>query len=73
MAKNFNHLVEIDENAKRLTIYRIYEDGKKDLFTYVDILNLSSDKDEEKLRKFSLLLGENLLMDSPAARRLLGL
>ncbi len=73
MAKQFNHLVEIDEKVKRLTIYRVFEDGRKELFTHVDIPDLASTKDEEKLRKFALQLGENLLIDSPIARRLLGL
>ena len=72
MVDSFNHLVEVDEEAKRLTIYRIYEDGKKELYTYVD-MPASSEVDKEKYHSFSQLLGENLLIDSPVARRLLNL
>jgi DNA-binding PadR family transcriptional regulator len=72
MANSFNHLVEIDEEAKRLTIYRIYEDGRKELYTHVD-MPISSEGDKEKFQNFSQLLGENLLIDSPVARRLLNL
>lgn len=73
MIANYRHLVEIEEVTRRLAIFRIYDDGRKELFTFVDLPLLPADQGEESLAEFCRLLGENLLLDSPAGRKLMGL
>jgi len=70
---NYSHLIEIDEKARRLIIYRAYESGKKELYTEVDLPDKTFDEDKNKFQEFARMLGENILMDSPVARKLLGL
>lgn len=71
--QNYCHLMEIDEDRRQLTIYRIYSDGKKELFTAVDLPSAAfKNEDEDMFGEFARLLGENLLLDSPIARKLLG-
>lgn len=69
---SYSHLVEIDEQERKLHIFRVWQ-GKEDrqLFTSVELPSKSFDEDEEGFRRFATLLGENLLFDSPIARRLL--
>jgi hypothetical protein len=71
---NFAHLVEIDEGTQKLTIYRV--DPKTDqraLYTSVKIPSKRIHGNDREFREFARMLGENLLIDSPSARRLLGL
>lgn len=67
--KKINHLVKISED-KKLLIFRVYEDGKEELYTAIELPNPT---DEEELNNFFRLLGENIILDSPAARALLRL
>jgi hypothetical protein len=71
--EKFAHLVAVDEQQRRLSIYRAIESGERDLYTYVDFPPDIFDADRKAYDGFLRLLGENLIMDSPAARRLLGL
>jgi hypothetical protein len=67
----FAHLVEIDEEARTLHVYRIWETGiEKQLFTSVDLPTQSFDENKEGFHRFAAMLGENLLLDSPTARKL---
>lgn len=71
---NYSHMIEIDEGRRRLVIFRIYDDGgRKELYTYVDLPDISFEKDKEKFHDFARILGENLLVDSPIARKLFNL
>jgi hypothetical protein len=70
---NYNHLIEIGEQDRRLTIYRVYEDGRRELFTAIELPAQSIDYNKVQFEKFCRLLGENLLLDSPKARKLLHL
>lgn len=67
------HLVEVDESRRRLTIYRISESGQRSLYTHVDLPSKTSIEDKAGYERFTKLLGENILIDSPVARKLLGL
>ncbi|MEZ3137382.1 hypothetical protein ACBG90_22015 [Stutzerimonas kunmingensis] len=67
--KKFSHLVKIEED-KQLLILRVYEGGKEELYTTIELPDPS---DEEELNNFFRLLGENIILDSPIARALLGL
>ncbi|MEW5755646.1 MAG: hypothetical protein AB1810_05025 [Pseudomonadota bacterium] len=67
----FSHLVEIDKATRRLTIYRVFANGEKQLFTQTDLPSKTVKEDEKGFEEFSRMLGENLLIDSPVARKLL--
>jgi hypothetical protein len=69
---NFSHLVEIDESARLLRIHRVFPDGPKHLFTETPLPPLAADSKGSQQGDFARLLGENILLDSPAARRALG-
>ena len=71
--KNYSHLLEIDEKKRLLIISRVFEDGTRQLFTSVDLPDNAFFDDEQGFRVFAQKLGENLLIDSPVARRLLRL
>jgi hypothetical protein len=64
-----NHLVCIDEDARKLVIFRVSPDGRKTLLTEIALPNVSGWSAE--LEALAKTLGENLLMDSPAARKFL--
>ena len=67
---NYAHLIKINGQENRLEIYRLMPDGRQDLFTYVDLPQIDINK--EKFSDFARLLGENILLDSPAFRKLIG-
>lgn len=69
----YSHIVEISEPDRRLIIHRVYADGRKELFTEMILPNEVGEKGAVELQEFCYMLGENLLIDSPIARKLLGL
>lgn len=69
---NFSHLIEIDENKRLLRIHRVFPDGRRHLFTETVLPSTPVDPNSPQYLEFVRLLGENILMDSPAARRALG-
>lgn len=70
MRDDFAHVVTIDSSTRTLKIERLYQDGRRVLFTATNIPEIS---DKSMAARFACDLGENLLLDSPAARELLGL
>jgi hypothetical protein len=70
--QEFSHLIEIDENARLLRIHRIFPDGRRHLFTETPLPPRTTDSKGPQYAQFARLLGENILLDSPAARRVLG-
>ncbi len=68
----FSHLIEIDESARLLRIHRIFPDGRRHLFTETPLPPRTADPKGSQYAEFARLLGENILLDSPAARRVLG-
>ncbi len=70
MAK-FEHLVCVDEAAREVLIYRVDAKGERSLYTKGPLPETAGWSPD--LESFARQLGENLLIDSPAARRLLGL
>ena len=66
----YSHLVQIDEETRILTIYRVFDD-ERDLYTSVKLPDGNWTSNVEVLQEFCRVLGENLLLDSPQARRLL--
>jgi hypothetical protein len=70
---NFSHLIEIDESARLLRVHRIFPDGRRQLFTETPLPPRAVDPKGSPYAEFARLLGENILLDSPAARRALGI
>ena len=66
----YNHFIEIDEKTRLVTIYRVFE-THRDLYTSVQMPNTTWQEHPEQIREFCRLLGENIILDSPQARRLL--
>lgn len=69
----FSHLVEIDESNRRLRISRIFPDGRKELYTEVDLPLKTVDENKSEYEIFFRTLGENILIDSPIARKIIGM
>ena len=70
---SYKHVVEIDEQSSVLSIYRELGDGKKELYTSIDLPQINAHENWDSFEVFAKQLGENILMDSPAARKLLSL
>ena len=68
---SYDHVVHIDPDARELRLYRLDAGGERSLFTTIKLPDTRGWTAE--LESFAKRLGENLLLDSPAARKLLGL
>lgn len=66
----FNHLVEINEEERTLTIYRVSGTARR-FYTSVKLPEKSWVENPDAIREFCRTLGENILIDSPQARKLL--
>lgn len=71
--QDFSHLIEVDESNRLLRIYRAFPNGRRILFTETTLPSNPVDTNSHQYEDFVRLLGENILLDSPAARRVLGL
>lgn len=67
----YEHLIQIDEVTRDLRVYRVDATGQKTLFTSRQLPVGPGWNDA--VGNFARELGENLLLDSPSARRLLQL
>lgn len=65
----YSHLIEIDEKERLLTIYRIRGDTRQ-LYTSVKLPEKKWADNPEAIGEFCKTLGENIVLDSPQARRL---
>jgi hypothetical protein len=72
MTASSSHVVEIDENEKLLTIYRA-RGTERELYTSVKLPDATWDTNRPAVEEFCRKLGENLIFDSPAARKILGI
>jgi hypothetical protein len=70
---DYSHLVEIDEDERIVRIMRIFSDGSMQLFIEADFPAKDSKHSQNSYKSFCQMLGENIILDSPAARRVLGL
>ncbi len=64
----YSHLVIFDEEAREMLIFRVDKSGGKTLYTKAPLPACSGWT--EDLEMFARSLGENILLDSPGARRL---
>jgi len=68
----YSHLVEIDEETRILSIYRI-SSRRRQLYTSVELPSGPCVAGNAVFDEFFKLLGENIVFDSPQGRRCLGL
>ncbi len=61
--KDYSHEVSILQDQNLLEIYRVGQNGDREFYTSVEL-----PKDESGLGDFAKMLGENILLDSPAFR-----
>lgn len=66
---DFCHIVCCDEASRSIEIHRVDDHGTRTLLTRVALPETEGWSPE--LKALAALLGENLLIDSPAARRVL--
>lgn len=66
----YDHLIHVDEDHRELQIFRVSSSGVKSLYTSIP---LGSNHDQTTVQRLASMLGENLLLDSPVARKLIGL
>lgn len=71
-AKIYSHLIEINEEERMLTIYRV-SGSNRELYTSVKLPEEIWDKNPEAIKEFCQKLGENIILDSPPARKLFGI
>jgi hypothetical protein len=72
MAITYSHLIEISEEDRTLTIYRLIGSDRQ-LYTSVKIPEKTWAENSEAVQEFCRKLGENILLDSPQARKLLNI
>jgi hypothetical protein len=68
---DYCHIIVVDEGSREVQIFRLELSGKKTLYTRATLPVGSGWT--ENLESFAKMLGENILMDSPGARRALGI
>lgn len=71
-AKIYSHLIEINEEKRMLTIYRV-SGSNRELYTSVKLPEEIWDKNPEAIKEFCQKLGENIILDSPPAGKLFGI
>lgn len=67
----FDHLVQFDEATREIIIYRVEPNGRRTLYTKTELPTTQGWS--KAVEQFAQELGENLLMDSAVARKLLQL
>jgi hypothetical protein len=68
---SYDHVLHVDADSREIRIYRMDSTGEQSLYTSVKLPESLGWTPE--LESFARQLGENLLLDSPAARKMLGL
>ena len=69
----FIHTVEFDEENQRAVVMRRFPDGFSHLFNLIDLSPIDGELPAETLLRCAQRIGEELIIDSPAGRRLFGL
>lgn len=68
----YSHLIEINDEESLLTIYRV-SGSERQLYTLVKLPEKTWDKNPDEIKEFCRMLGENIILDSPHARKLFGI
>lgn len=69
----YEHVIRFSEEERRLYIYRVFANGREELLTYVSLDGISLDSGDRSIQKLAQWFGENILLDSPIARKLLNI
>ena len=67
---DYVHQVEIDQINRKITIFRIFSNGEKEIYTDTDVPTISIDEDRAAFDSFCLKIGQMLMADSEAARNM---
>jgi hypothetical protein len=67
----YDHLLKIDENSRQIHIFRVFPDGASVLYTTLALPAAGDGGWTDEAIQFALRLGEDLLVDSQVARKLL--
>jgi hypothetical protein len=70
---SYDHVLKVLEKEERLEIYRLFADGRKEFYTAINVRDIEVARDKDQLSVLAKLIGEALLIDSPAARAFLKL
>lgn len=65
----YGHLIEINEEERLLTIYRV-SGSDRHFYTSINLPEKTWGENPDEIREFCRMLGENIIFDSPQARRL---
>lgn len=68
----YRHLIEIDEEERSLTIYRV-KGSEHEVYTSVKVPEIKCMDDPKAIDDFCRILGENILLDTPIGRKLFGI
>lgn len=67
--KPYSHIVEVNAEKRKILIYRLRDDHPE-LYTSIDIEDRNWNRNSDQYREFCRLLGEDILVDSPSARKI---
>ena len=67
MSGGHSHLIECDEEGQRLSIYRVHEDGRRELHQEISFEEIKT----KGYATFVSELGEAIVVDAPVLRWLL--
>jgi hypothetical protein len=70
---NYSHQVDVDESTRKIRIDRIFSDGSKHFYAEASLPERIDELNRDSYADFMRVLGEAIILDSPAARRALGL
>lgn len=66
--KMHDHLITIDEESRCIRIFRVLPDGEQQPYSIFALPAKGTDK--KRLQALALILGQDILADSPATRSL---
>ena len=67
---HYVHQIEIDEANRKITVLRVFSNGEKDIYTETDVPIISLDEDRAAFDSFCLKIGQMLMANSEAARKM---
>lgn len=71
--RSFRHLVEFDKFRSMAIISRVFDDGSKVLYVELPISTTKGESIEKVFRRCAQRIGEDIVLDSPDARSILGI
>jgi hypothetical protein len=69
----FCHLIEFDKARSMAIINRLFKDGTKVLYVEIPISTAEEGSIESAFRNYAQRIGEDIILDSPEARSMLGI